>query len=189
MIARIQIRRGTAAEWASANPVLYIGEMGYESDTGKLKFGDGSTDWNALAYWAGAEGPTGPQGPEGPAGADGATGPAGSSLLRPAAALSSSGGVVTINLASTTEVYTLTLTENVTSWVFNNLPASGYVAEIRIDVVQHASSAKTCVSPASSTSTAGGAWTVSPALSSVESLGLVITHAGAVALYPSGVLA
>lgn len=49
-IAVIQIRRGTAAAWVSANPVLATGEEGWESDTGKFKIGDGSTVWNSLAY-------------------------------------------------------------------------------------------------------------------------------------------
>lgn len=46
----IQIRRGTAAAWTSANPVLLAGEEGFETDTRKLKIGDGSTAWNSLAY-------------------------------------------------------------------------------------------------------------------------------------------
>lgn len=43
-------RRGTAAEWTSANPILADGEFGYETDTKKLKMGDGSTAWNSLVY-------------------------------------------------------------------------------------------------------------------------------------------
>lgn len=46
----IQMRRGTAAQWTSANPVLAVGEPGYESDTGKFKLGNGSETWNVLAY-------------------------------------------------------------------------------------------------------------------------------------------
>jgi len=46
---QIQIRRGTAAQWTSANPILASGEFGYETDTGKFKIGDGSTAWNSLA--------------------------------------------------------------------------------------------------------------------------------------------
>lgn len=46
----IKIRRGTAAEWTSANPVLASGEMGFESDTRKFKFGNGTTTWNAMPY-------------------------------------------------------------------------------------------------------------------------------------------
>ena len=47
----IQLRRDTAANWTSANPVLSQGEQGYETDTGKMKIGDGSTAWSSLAYF------------------------------------------------------------------------------------------------------------------------------------------
>lgn len=50
MAVRIQFRRGTAAEWTSANPTLVAGELGYETDTTKFKIGDGSTAWTALGY-------------------------------------------------------------------------------------------------------------------------------------------
>jgi hypothetical protein len=46
----MQQRRDTAANWTSADPTLLAGEFGYESDTGKLKVGDGSTAWSSLAY-------------------------------------------------------------------------------------------------------------------------------------------
>jgi len=49
-LRRIQLRRGTAAQWASANPVLGGGEVGRELDTGKWKVGDGVTTWVALPY-------------------------------------------------------------------------------------------------------------------------------------------
>jgi len=51
MASKIQIRRDSAADWTSANPTLAVGEMGYETDTGKLKFGDGTTAWNSLGYF------------------------------------------------------------------------------------------------------------------------------------------
>ena len=54
MADKIQIRRDTAAAWTSANPVLYVGEMGLETNTKKFKVGDGVTAWNALAYWGDA---------------------------------------------------------------------------------------------------------------------------------------
>lgn len=47
---RIQLRHGTAAAWATANPTLAEGEVGIELVTGKIKFGDGGTPWNTLAY-------------------------------------------------------------------------------------------------------------------------------------------
>jgi cytoskeletal protein CcmA (bactofilin family) len=50
MSVRLQFRRGTAAEWTSANPVLFAGEIGFESDTKLIKVGDGSTAWSSLAY-------------------------------------------------------------------------------------------------------------------------------------------
>jgi hypothetical protein len=51
---QIQTRRGTAASWTSTNPTLAAGEIGFESDTGKFKIGNGSTAWASLAYSAGA---------------------------------------------------------------------------------------------------------------------------------------
>lgn len=53
MAATIQLRRGTAAQWTAANPVLAAGEPAFESDTGKFKIGTGSTAWNSLSYVTG----------------------------------------------------------------------------------------------------------------------------------------
>lgn len=47
----IKLRRGTAAQWTAANPVLAAGEPGFETDTGKHKIGDGATAWSALDYF------------------------------------------------------------------------------------------------------------------------------------------
>ena len=52
MATRMQQRRGTAAQWTSANPVLNAGEMGWESDTNKFKIGDGTNHWANLDYFA-----------------------------------------------------------------------------------------------------------------------------------------
>lgn len=49
----LKFRRDTAANWTSANPTLDAGEPGFETDTGKLKIGDGSTAWGSLAYVSG----------------------------------------------------------------------------------------------------------------------------------------
>lgn len=51
--ARVQLRRTTAAEWASKNPVLLDGEQGLETDTGRTKTGNGASAWSALAYSGG----------------------------------------------------------------------------------------------------------------------------------------
>ena len=56
--ARIRLRRDTAANWTAANPVLLNGEVGFETDTRKLKLGDGTTAWNALLYVQGYDNPT-----------------------------------------------------------------------------------------------------------------------------------
>lgn len=54
MPARIKVRRGSAADWKLANPVLAAGEPGLELDSRKLKFGDGVTPWNDIDYSSGA---------------------------------------------------------------------------------------------------------------------------------------
>lgn len=46
----IQIRRDTASNWTSANPTLANGELGIETDTSKIKVGDGSTAWSSKTY-------------------------------------------------------------------------------------------------------------------------------------------
>ena len=50
MASIIQIRRDTASNWTTANPILALGEMGAETDTSKIKIGDGTTAWASLAY-------------------------------------------------------------------------------------------------------------------------------------------
>ncbi len=45
-----QQRRDTAANWTTQNPTLLAGEIGYETDTGYIKVGDGSTAWTSLGY-------------------------------------------------------------------------------------------------------------------------------------------
>jgi len=50
VVTQIQVRRGTASQWTSANPTLASGEWGFESDTGKVKIGNGSTAWTSLGY-------------------------------------------------------------------------------------------------------------------------------------------
>jgi hypothetical protein len=50
VVTQIQVRRGTASQWTSANPTLSAGEFGFETDTNKLKCGNGATAWTSLAY-------------------------------------------------------------------------------------------------------------------------------------------
>ena len=49
-MTHINQRRDYAAVWTSDNPVLPLGQVGWERDTGKAKLGDGVTAWNALDY-------------------------------------------------------------------------------------------------------------------------------------------
>ena len=47
---KIQFRRDLAANWNTIAPVLSAAEIGYETDTGNFKIGDGSTNWLLLEY-------------------------------------------------------------------------------------------------------------------------------------------
>lgn len=105
------------------------------------------------------------------------------------APLTSSSGVVTIDVSADVDEYDFPLTENVTSWVFNNLPAANTVRVIQVRDTQHASAAKTVVSPASASRTAGGAWVQSPVLSATERLTIIVYPDGTRDLLPSGVYA
>ena len=50
----MQQRRGTAAQWTAANPILAAGEIGFETDTNKFKVGDGTNTWSNLTYFVDA---------------------------------------------------------------------------------------------------------------------------------------
>ena len=53
MAQRIKIRRDTKENWTKYNPVLSLGELGYETDQKQLKVGDGETAYNSLPYYRG----------------------------------------------------------------------------------------------------------------------------------------
>jgi len=80
---RVQIRRGTAAQWEEDNPILANGEQALETDTLKTKFGDGITNYVDLDYQdqQGPTGPTGSTGPTGPTGPKGDTGSFGGAIF------------------------------------------------------------------------------------------------------------
>ncbi len=50
MTTRIKLRRDSAANWLEYNPILAAGEPGLETDTGKVKYGDGVTAWALLPH-------------------------------------------------------------------------------------------------------------------------------------------
>jgi hypothetical protein len=52
----LQFRKGTSTEWSNANTVLANGEPAFETNTSRLKIGNGSTGWNSLSYVAGSGG-------------------------------------------------------------------------------------------------------------------------------------
>jgi hypothetical protein len=58
MTTRIKLRRDTYQNWYDANPVLALGEAGYDITNNKLKIGDGVTAWRTLNYLADATGAT-----------------------------------------------------------------------------------------------------------------------------------
>ena len=124
MASTFKLRRGLASEWTANDPILSSGEPGLETDTGKLKFGNGVTAWSSLAYFDGEPGPQGIQGIQGPPGDDGAdasmdsptwtgTGTFSGRQIITEDALSIVSGAVAID-ASLGNRFTLTATENFT---------------------------------------------------------------------------
>ena len=52
MTVKIQVRRGTATQWSTSDPILSEGEIGFETNTGKFKIGvGGATHWSTLDYF------------------------------------------------------------------------------------------------------------------------------------------
>ena len=51
----MQQRRGTAQQWTDANPILAAGEIGFETDTGQFKIGDGTNHWADISYFKNLE--------------------------------------------------------------------------------------------------------------------------------------
>jgi hypothetical protein len=49
MTTRIKLRRDTAANWTANDPVLALGEAGYDTTNNELRVGDGTTVWSLLS--------------------------------------------------------------------------------------------------------------------------------------------
>jgi hypothetical protein len=115
-------------------------------------------------------------------------GATGNSLARPTTTLTSASGVLTINLALGYEVYLVTLTENITSILFQNLPSSSAVtAEISIEFTQPASGSPFTVSnPATTGGNMGGVWAMAQALGVTDVIGLRLTSAAKVKVFWAG---
>lgn len=71
---RVRHKRMPASEWASSDFVLYDGELGIESDTGKVKVGNGTDHFSALQYLTGPKGDRGERGLKGEQGIQGIQG-------------------------------------------------------------------------------------------------------------------
>jgi len=69
----ITFRKGTSAEWSSANPVLALGEPGFDTTNNQIRIGDGVSNWNNLPV-IGAQGVQGIQGYDGLQGIQGVQG-------------------------------------------------------------------------------------------------------------------
>lgn len=48
-MAKIKLRRDTAANWTSVNPVLALGEPGYDTTNNELRIGNGTSTWANLS--------------------------------------------------------------------------------------------------------------------------------------------
>ena len=53
MPVKIRLRRDLSSVWQLVNPLLLDGEPAFETDTGKMKIGDGEKTYNALPYTSG----------------------------------------------------------------------------------------------------------------------------------------
>jgi hypothetical protein len=93
----IQIRRDISANWSIKNPTLASGEFGYETDTVRLKIGDGSTSWNYLPYFTSGGGGGGGGGGSGTVSSVGMT----SSDLDISGAPISTSGTINLTLRNT----------------------------------------------------------------------------------------
>lgn len=71
---RVQHKRMSARDWASSTLVLLDGELGIESDTGKVKVGNGTDRFSALQYLTGPKGDRGERGLKGEQGIQGVQG-------------------------------------------------------------------------------------------------------------------
>jgi len=155
MASIIQIRRDTASNWTSANPTLAQGELGIETDTLKVKAGDGSTAWTSASYLIDTGGYAAYS--DTTANFTGALQKSGSPVVTAAytgdvdvtgelivdsynetyAAVTSTANATTVNCEAG-NAFSHTLTEN-TTFTFSNPPASGTAFSFSLELIQDAS--------------------------------------------------
>ena len=155
MASIIQIRRDTATNWTSANPTLAQGELGLETDTLKVKAGDGSTAWNSASYLIDTGGYAAYS--DATANFTGNLQKSGSPVVTAAytgdvdvtgelivdsynetyAAVTSSSNATAVNCEAG-NAFSHTLTEN-TTFTFSNPPASGTAFSFSLEIIQDGS--------------------------------------------------
>lgn len=155
MASIIQIRRDTATNWTSANPTLAQGELGLETDTLKIKAGDGSTAWNSASYLIDTGGYAAYS--DATANFTGNLQKSGSPVVTAAytgdvdvtgelivdsynetyAAVTSSSNATTVNCEAG-NAFSHTLTEN-TTFTFSNPPTSGTAFSFSLEIIQDGS--------------------------------------------------
>jgi hypothetical protein len=149
---RFWMRRDTAANWTSANPVLAAGEIGVElqtvPDAHKMKIGDGTTAWNSLPYF----------------GEDAGGDPNVIDVETP----SNASGTVTLDFDSKSRyIGAITLSANVTTLAFSNLPGSGKYAEYELHIKQDGTGSRTFAIPASHKALGGSDTAIASAANAV----------------------
>lgn len=102
-MTKIQVRRDTSANWASANPTPASGEPCFETDTNKLKIGDGTTPYNNLPYQTAEEIPVATTSTAGLVKPDGTT-----ITITPDGTITSAGGALPDNVVTTDTVQIIT---------------------------------------------------------------------------------
>lgn len=180
---RVQSRRRTTAAWASGNEVLLAGELGVETDGLKrAKRGNGTDGWNDLLFVdAGAIDLDGL--------VNGNTlvwdstnskwiaGIASGAAADAVSALTISSGTVNIDCSSG-PYFTLSLTANVTSITFSNLPASGKAVTLMIRLRQDSTGSRTVALPSSFKKTTGSDNAVQAAANSYTTLAITTFDQG-----------
>lgn len=165
---KIQIRRDTAANWSSANTTLAAGEFGFETDTNKIKVGNGSTAWTPLGYLTITTDTNGVANFSG-------------GITEAYAAVTSSSNATTVNLYNGTN-FTHVLTEN-TAFTFSNPASTGNVTAFTLKLVQDASaSGYTVTWPAAVDWPSATAPTLTATASAVDYF-VFITHDGGTTWY------
>ncbi len=121
-------RNGTAAAWASANPVLDAGEFGIASDSGVYKLGDGATPWNSLPGFGGAVVTVAEGEGIDPSGATDST----AAIQALINATGSEGGIIWFPLG-TYSITTLTLLQNI--WLMGAGPSNNPNTQVKFQPV------------------------------------------------------